>query len=218
MNVKRETNKWRTTQKEKKDKLYKLTWWGRKNKSNEPRLPLWPRLTISWLAHSLIDWKDLPLLFNSTTHCLDSVQQHLTFFIHSFVGVTVDQGYMKTQIWSSNVSFDLVFSFLCIIYTQCGVMCSWMKQTLRLHTSLAHLNVIFVVKSWTWHWNVHTPSLSSSPWPYANLEKGYDLVTGEQAPERIFRWVLHFQCISSWHVFGCVCMCVWDRRSIPMSR
>lgn len=27
-----------------------------------------------------------------------------------------------------------------------------------------------------------------SPWPYANLEKGYDLVTGEQAPERIFRW------------------------------
>lgn len=26
-----------------------------------------------------------------------------------------------------------------------------------------------------------------SPWPYANLEKGYDLVTGEQAPERIFR-------------------------------
>lgn len=27
----------------------------------------------------------------------------------------------------------------------------------------------------------------SSPWPYANLEKGYDLVTGEQAPERIFR-------------------------------
>ena len=26
-----------------------------------------------------------------------------------------------------------------------------------------------------------------SPWPYANLEKGYDLVTGQQAPEKIFR-------------------------------
>ncbi|XP_056313149.1 astrotactin-2-like [Danio aesculapii] len=25
------------------------------------------------------------------------------------------------------------------------------------------------------------------PWPYSNLEKGYDLVTGEQAPEKIFR-------------------------------
>lgn len=30
-------------------------------------------------------------------------------------------------------------------------------------------------------------SSSCSPWPYTNLEKGYDLVTGEQAPERIFR-------------------------------
>lgn len=29
----------------------------------------------------------------------------------------------------------------------------------------------------------------SSPWPYTNLERGYDLVTGQQAPERIFRWV-----------------------------
>uniref|UniRef100_A0AAQ5Y848 MACPF domain-containing protein n=1 Tax=Amphiprion ocellaris TaxID=80972 RepID=A0AAQ5Y848_AMPOC len=28
---------------------------------------------------------------------------------------------------------------------------------------------------------------NEGPWPYANLEKGYDLVTGEQAPERIFR-------------------------------
>uniref|UniRef100_A0A3Q3RB94 MACPF domain-containing protein n=1 Tax=Monopterus albus TaxID=43700 RepID=A0A3Q3RB94_MONAL len=27
---------------------------------------------------------------------------------------------------------------------------------------------------------------NEGPWPYANLEKGYDLVTGEQAPERIF--------------------------------
>lgn len=30
--------------------------------------------------------------------------------------------------------------------------------------------------------------LSLSPWPYSNLERGYDLVTGEQAPEKIFRW------------------------------
>jgi hypothetical protein len=29
--------------------------------------------------------------------------------------------------------------------------------------------------------------LSGRPWPYTNLEKGYDLVTGEQAPEKIFR-------------------------------
>uniref|UniRef100_A0A3P9MMJ5 Astrotactin 2 n=1 Tax=Oryzias latipes TaxID=8090 RepID=A0A3P9MMJ5_ORYLA len=28
---------------------------------------------------------------------------------------------------------------------------------------------------------------NEGPWPYANLEKGYDLVTGQQAPERIFR-------------------------------
>uniref|UniRef100_A0A672GE19 Astrotactin 2 n=1 Tax=Salarias fasciatus TaxID=181472 RepID=A0A672GE19_SALFA len=28
---------------------------------------------------------------------------------------------------------------------------------------------------------------NEGPWPYATLEKGYDLVTGEQAPERIFR-------------------------------
>uniref|UniRef100_A0A8C4D9Y1 Astrotactin 2 n=1 Tax=Dicentrarchus labrax TaxID=13489 RepID=A0A8C4D9Y1_DICLA len=28
---------------------------------------------------------------------------------------------------------------------------------------------------------------NEGPWPYANLEKGYDLVTGKQAPERIFR-------------------------------
>ncbi|XP_028318628.1 astrotactin-2 isoform X2 [Gouania willdenowi] len=28
---------------------------------------------------------------------------------------------------------------------------------------------------------------NEGPWPYAHLEKGYDLVTGEQAPERIFR-------------------------------
>uniref|UniRef100_A0A674PL46 Astrotactin 2 n=2 Tax=Takifugu rubripes TaxID=31033 RepID=A0A674PL46_TAKRU len=28
---------------------------------------------------------------------------------------------------------------------------------------------------------------NEGPWPYTNLEKGYDLVTGEQAPERIFR-------------------------------
>ncbi|XP_061656795.1 astrotactin-2 isoform X2 [Syngnathoides biaculeatus] len=27
---------------------------------------------------------------------------------------------------------------------------------------------------------------NEGPWPYANLEKGYDLVTGEQAPEKIF--------------------------------
>ncbi|CAB1446351.1 unnamed protein product, partial [Pleuronectes platessa] len=27
---------------------------------------------------------------------------------------------------------------------------------------------------------------NEGPWPYANLETGYDLVTGEQAPERIF--------------------------------
>lgn len=40
------------------------------------------------------------------------------------------------------------------------------------------------------------PLFFPSPWPYANLEKGYDLVTGQQAPERIFRWVLHFWCIS----------------------
>ncbi|XP_032425372.1 astrotactin-2 [Xiphophorus hellerii] len=30
-------------------------------------------------------------------------------------------------------------------------------------------------------------SRNEGPWPYANLEKGYDLVTGAQAPERIFR-------------------------------
>ncbi|KAI9524637.1 hypothetical protein NQZ68_016646 [Dissostichus eleginoides] len=28
---------------------------------------------------------------------------------------------------------------------------------------------------------------NEGPWPYADLEKGYDLVKGEQAPERIFR-------------------------------
>uniref|UniRef100_A0A3P9J3M2 Astrotactin 2 n=1 Tax=Oryzias latipes TaxID=8090 RepID=A0A3P9J3M2_ORYLA len=28
---------------------------------------------------------------------------------------------------------------------------------------------------------------NEGPWPYANLEKGYDLVTGQQAPERILR-------------------------------
>ncbi|KAJ8263691.1 hypothetical protein COCON_G00161480 [Conger conger] len=28
---------------------------------------------------------------------------------------------------------------------------------------------------------------NEGPWPYANLEKGYDLVTGQQAPEKIFR-------------------------------
>ncbi|XP_036384266.1 astrotactin-2-like isoform X1 [Megalops cyprinoides] len=28
---------------------------------------------------------------------------------------------------------------------------------------------------------------NEGPWPYTNLEKGYDLVTGQQAPERIFR-------------------------------
>ncbi|XP_072309229.1 astrotactin-2-like isoform X2 [Eucyclogobius newberryi] len=28
---------------------------------------------------------------------------------------------------------------------------------------------------------------NEGPWPYATLEKGYDLVTGQQAPERIFR-------------------------------
>ncbi|XP_076139571.1 astrotactin-2 isoform X1 [Alosa pseudoharengus] len=28
---------------------------------------------------------------------------------------------------------------------------------------------------------------NEGPWPYTNLERGYDLVTGEQAPERIFR-------------------------------
>uniref|UniRef100_A0AAR2L1P4 MACPF domain-containing protein n=1 Tax=Pygocentrus nattereri TaxID=42514 RepID=A0AAR2L1P4_PYGNA len=28
---------------------------------------------------------------------------------------------------------------------------------------------------------------NEGPWPYSNLERGYDLVTGEQAPERIFR-------------------------------
>lgn len=42
-------------------------------------------------------------------------------------------------------------------------------------------------------------SFFSSPWPYANLEKGYDLVTGQQAPERIFRWVLHFWYVSRVH-------------------
>lgn len=25
------------------------------------------------------------------------------------------------------------------------------------------------------------------PWPYTTLERGYDLVTGEQAPEKILR-------------------------------
>lgn len=44
-------------------------------------------------------------------------------------------------------------------------------------------------------------SVLSSPWPYANLEKGYDLVTGEQAPERIFRWVLHSWYVSREHDF-----------------
>ncbi len=63
-------------------------------------------------------------------------------------------------------------------------------------------------------------SLSSSPWPYANLEKGYDLVTGGQAPERIFRWVLHFWCISWVHGYcwpsvtlwthnGMMCLCLY---------
>uniref|UniRef100_A0A8C1YGW3 Astrotactin 2 n=1 Tax=Cyprinus carpio TaxID=7962 RepID=A0A8C1YGW3_CYPCA len=28
---------------------------------------------------------------------------------------------------------------------------------------------------------------NEGPWPYSNLERGYDLVTGEQAPEKIFR-------------------------------
>ncbi|KAG7480456.1 hypothetical protein MATL_G00056280 [Megalops atlanticus] len=28
---------------------------------------------------------------------------------------------------------------------------------------------------------------NEGPWPYTNLERGYDLVTGEQAPEKIFR-------------------------------
>uniref|UniRef100_A0A3P9A4E2 MACPF domain-containing protein n=1 Tax=Esox lucius TaxID=8010 RepID=A0A3P9A4E2_ESOLU len=28
---------------------------------------------------------------------------------------------------------------------------------------------------------------NEGPWPYTNLEKGYDIVTGEQAPEKIFR-------------------------------
>uniref|UniRef100_A0A8C7FBV1 Astrotactin 2 n=1 Tax=Oncorhynchus kisutch TaxID=8019 RepID=A0A8C7FBV1_ONCKI len=28
---------------------------------------------------------------------------------------------------------------------------------------------------------------NEGPWPYTNLEKGYDLVTGEQTPEKIFR-------------------------------
>ncbi|XP_073697135.1 astrotactin-2 [Garra rufa] len=28
---------------------------------------------------------------------------------------------------------------------------------------------------------------NEGPWPYSNLEKGYDLVTGQQAPEKIFR-------------------------------
>ncbi|CDQ89136.1 unnamed protein product, partial [Oncorhynchus mykiss] len=27
---------------------------------------------------------------------------------------------------------------------------------------------------------------NEGPWPYTNLEKGYDLVTGEQTPEKIF--------------------------------
>lgn len=32
-------------------------------------------------------------------------------------------------------------------------------------------------------------SSSYRPWPYTTLERGYDLVTGEQAPEKILRWV-----------------------------
>ncbi|CAB1318524.1 unnamed protein product, partial [Coregonus sp. 'balchen'] len=37
------------------------------------------------------------------------------------------------------------------------------------------------------------------PWPYTNLEKGYDLVTGEQAPEKIFSIFLSLcQCRSSY--------------------
>ncbi|KAJ6653804.1 hypothetical protein lerEdw1_008694 [Lerista edwardsae] len=28
---------------------------------------------------------------------------------------------------------------------------------------------------------------SEGPWPYTTLERGYDLVTGEQAPEKILR-------------------------------
>ncbi|MGH0153124.1 UNVERIFIED_CONTAM: hypothetical protein FKN15_023932 [Acipenser sinensis] len=34
-----------------------------------------------------------------------------------------------------------------------------------------------------------TPSVDMyvEPWPYTTLERGYDLVTGEQAPEKIFR-------------------------------
>jgi len=31
------------------------------------------------------------------------------------------------------------------------------------------------------------PSLPPRPWPYTTLERGYDLVTGEQAPEKILR-------------------------------
>lgn len=34
-----------------------------------------------------------------------------------------------------------------------------------------------------------SPSWSRRPWPYTTLERGYDLVTGEQAPEKILRWV-----------------------------
>lgn len=34
-----------------------------------------------------------------------------------------------------------------------------------------------------------SPSWSPRPWPYTTLERGYDLVTGEQAPEKILRWV-----------------------------
>lgn len=33
------------------------------------------------------------------------------------------------------------------------------------------------------------PSLPPRPWPYTTLERGYDLVTGEQAPEKILRSV-----------------------------
>lgn len=32
-----------------------------------------------------------------------------------------------------------------------------------------------------------SPSLPPRPWPYTTLERGYDLVTGEQAPEKILR-------------------------------
>jgi hypothetical protein len=64
----------------------------------------------------------------------------------------------------------------------------WLFVQLHLSSAIYDSNLILtnVISS-----HIFFPFLClfHRPWPYTTLERGYDLVTGEQAPEKILRWV-----------------------------